>query len=58
VERFLRDYVPRPDLTPEQVEMVVRALQERSLTVDPDEIEREIQFRCLAVDALLEELES
>ena len=57
-KRFLRDYVPRPGLTPEQVEMMVQALRERPLTVDSDVIERELQFRSLAVNALVEELDS
>ena len=53
VERFLRDYGPRPDPAPEQAEMMVQALQERSFKVDPDAIERDMQFRSLAVNALV-----
>jgi hypothetical protein len=58
VTRFLRDYTPRPDLTPEQVEMLTQVMRERPLTVDHDAIERELEFRSLAVQAMLEELES
>jgi hypothetical protein len=58
VTRFLHDYTPRPDLTPEQVEMLTQVMRERPLTVDHDAIERELEFRSLAVQAMLEELES
>ncbi len=58
VTRFLHDYTPRPDLTPEQVEMVIQAMRERPFTVDAEAIERELEFHSLAVNALLEELES
>jgi hypothetical protein len=58
VTRFLRDYTPRPELTPEQGEMMIQVMRERPLTVDHDAMERELEFRSLAVQAMLEELES
>jgi hypothetical protein len=58
VTRFLRDYTPKPELTPEQVAMLIQLRREQPLTVDHDAIERELEFRSLAVQAMLEELES
>ena len=58
VTRFLHDYTPRPDLTSEQVEMMVQIMRERPFTVNHDAIERELEFRSLAVQAMLEGLES
>jgi hypothetical protein len=58
VTRFLREYTPRPDLTPEQVAMLIQLRREQPLTVDQDAVERELEFRSLAVQAMLEELES
>ena len=58
VTRFLRDYTPRPDLSPEQVEMLSQLRRKPPLTVNHDAIERELEFRSLAVQAMLEELES
>jgi hypothetical protein len=58
VTRFLHDYTPRPELTPEQVEMLLQLRRERPPTVDHDAVEREREFRSLAVQAMLEELES
>jgi hypothetical protein len=58
VTRFLRDYTPKPALTPEQVEMLSQVMRERPLTVDHDTVVRELEFRSLAVQVMLEELES
>jgi hypothetical protein len=58
VTRFLRDYTPKPELTPEQVEMLIQHRRQQPLTVDRDAVERELKFRSLAVQAMLEELES
>ena len=58
VTRFLHDYTPRPDITPEQVEMLTQVMRERPLTLNHDAIERDLEFRSLAVQAMLEELES
>jgi hypothetical protein len=58
VTRFLRDYTPRPDLTPEQGEMLTQVMRERPFTINHDAMEREVEFRSLALQAMLEELES
>ena len=58
VTRFLRNYTPKPELTSEQVAMLIQLRRELPLTVDQDAIERELEFRSLAVQAMLEELES
>jgi hypothetical protein len=38
--------------------MLIQLRREQPLTVDHDAIERELEFRSLAVQAMLEELES
>ncbi len=58
VTRFLHDYTPRPDLTPEQGEMLTQVMRERPFTINHDAMERELEFRSLALQAMLEELES
>ena len=58
VIRFLHDYTPRPDLIPEQGEMLTQVMRGRPLTVYHDAIEQELEFRSLALQAMLEELES
>jgi hypothetical protein len=58
VTRFLCDYTPRPYISPEQGEMLTQVMRERPLTVDQDAMERELEFRSLAVQTMLEELES
>jgi hypothetical protein len=58
VTRFLHDYTPRPDLTSEQGEMLTQVMRERPFTINHDAMERELEFRSLALQAMLEELES
>jgi hypothetical protein len=57
VTRFLHDYTLRPDLTPEQVEMLTQVLRERPFAINHEARERELEFRSLAVQAMVEELE-
>jgi hypothetical protein len=58
VTRFLRNYTPGSDLSAEQVAMLSQLRREQPLNVDHDAVERELEFRSLAVQATLEELES
>jgi hypothetical protein len=58
VTRFLHDYTPRPDLAPEQEAMLTQVMRERPFTIHHDAMERELEFRSLALQAMLEELES
>jgi hypothetical protein len=58
VTKFLHDYTPRPDLTPEQGEMLTQVMRGRPFTINHDAMERELEFRSLALQAMLEELES
>ncbi len=58
VTRFLRDYTPRPDLSPEQVEMLSQVMRGRPFTINHDAMEQELEFRSRALQAMLEELES
>jgi hypothetical protein len=58
VTRFLHNYTPRPDLTSEQGEMLTQVMRERPFAINHDAMERELEFRSLALQAMLEELES
>jgi hypothetical protein len=54
----LHDYTPRPELTSEQVEMLTQVMKERPFSINHEAMEQELESRSLALQAMLEELES